>query len=393
MDVRWKRGLLVLGSPIWLSLGLAAAAVLLALYISMWSVFVTLLCCGVGAIVAGIGLACMESGPSGLATVAAGLVCTGLSAFAFLGCKAATGGFLARTKRLLLRKANVAGIRKKKINHSLRVAGLLVLAGSLLFVGVMTMLKWDFTKLQTVTYETNRHEITQPYQNIAILADTAVVEVVPSEDGTHLVVCHEQNKVKHKVSVRDGTLVVEREDTRKWYEHLAIDFGTSKITVCIPAGEYGAISVNTSTGDVRVEQMTTESLGLSVSTGSIAVSNVSCLGDIHLRTSTGNNRLTDVTCQNLFAKASTGDITLSGVVAQGLFDIETGTGKVRFDHADAAEISVQTSTGEVTGSLRTGKIFMAQTSTGRVVVPKTTTGGKCDITTGTGDIELSVAEN
>lgn len=389
MDIRWKRYLLVLGSPIWLSLGLAAAAVLLA----MWSVVASLFCCGICGIVAGAGLACVESVPSGLATVAAGLVCTGLSVFVFLGCKAATGGWLALTKRLLLRKTSVVGIRKGKSGRALCVAALLVLVGSLLFVGVMTMLKWDFMNLQTVKYEDTRHEIAQPYQNITIRTNTADVVVVPSEDGTCSVVCHEQSKVKHTVSVEGGTLVIEREDTRKWYEHLAIDFGTSRITVQVPAEEYGAISVNTSTGDVRVEQMTTESLGLSVSTGSIAVSNVSCLGDIHLRTSTGNNRLTDVTCQNLFAKASTGDITLSGVVAQGLFDIKTGTGEVKLNRADAAEISIQTNTGDVEGSLRTDKIFMAQTNTGRVTVPKTTTGGKCEVTTGTGDIKLSIAEN
>ena len=38
----WEIVLLVLGSPIWLSLGIAAAAVILALYVSLWSVIVSL---------------------------------------------------------------------------------------------------------------------------------------------------------------------------------------------------------------------------------------------------------------------------------------------------------------------------------------------------------------
>ena len=38
----WEIVLLALGSPIWLSLGIAAAAVILALYVSLWAVIVSL---------------------------------------------------------------------------------------------------------------------------------------------------------------------------------------------------------------------------------------------------------------------------------------------------------------------------------------------------------------
>ena len=36
------------------------------------------------------------------------------------------------------------------------------------------------------------------------------------------------------------------------------------------------------------------------------------------------------------------------------------------------------------------KIFFASTDTGSVNVPKTTTGGRCEITTDTGDIDIVV---
>ena len=39
---------------------------------------------------------------------------------------------------------------KKSTKVWLLIAACLVLVGSLLFVGVMTMLKWDFSKLSTV---------------------------------------------------------------------------------------------------------------------------------------------------------------------------------------------------------------------------------------------------
>ena len=55
----WEVVLLALGSPIWLSLGVAAIAVLLSLYIalcavvvSVWAAFVSLVGCGVGGVIA-----------------------------------------------------------------------------------------------------------------------------------------------------------------------------------------------------------------------------------------------------------------------------------------------------------------------------------------------------
>lgn len=38
----WEIVLLALGSPIWLSLGIAAVAVILSLYVSLWSVIISL---------------------------------------------------------------------------------------------------------------------------------------------------------------------------------------------------------------------------------------------------------------------------------------------------------------------------------------------------------------
>lgn len=64
------------------------------------------------------------------------------------------------------------------------------------------------------------------------------------------------------------------------------------------------------------------------------------------------------------------------------------TGNVAFDGADAAEISVKTNTGDVTGSLLTGKVFVVQTDTGAVDVPKTAAGGRCEIETDAGDIRI-----
>ena len=108
----WEIVLLVLGSPIWLSLAVAAIAVVFSLYISLWSVtislwavFASLVACGFGVAVGGIVLACIGRTTPGVAMIAAGLLCAGLSVFMFYGCKAATKGIF------LLTKKSVAGLK------------------------------------------------------------------------------------------------------------------------------------------------------------------------------------------------------------------------------------------------------------------------------------------
>ena len=70
--------------------------------------------------------------------------------------------------------------------------------------------------------------------------------------------------------------------------------------------------------------------------------------------------------------------------------LKRSTGDVKLESCDAGEIVIKTDTGDVKGSLQSKKIFFAHSDTGRVSVPKTTTGGKCDITTDTGDIKITI---
>ena len=309
------------------------------------------------------------------------------------------------------------------------IASSLILVGCIIFGGVMTLFKWDFTKLQTAKFETKQYDIHENYKNVSIVTDTADIVVAPCKNEKHAVVCYEQKNAKHLVSVKDDTLVIEVADTRKWYERLEMTFGKPNITVYIPQGDYGSLSINSSTGDVeiskefkfermdilestgnvsihasasdavkiktstsniRLQNASAGSLELSVSTGEIMVSNVICEGDANMNVSTGKTDLTDMACKNLISSGNTGDISLNHVIAAEKLSIKRSTGDVRFSGSDAAEIFVQTDTGNVLGVLLTDKVFITQTDTGRVNVPKTVNGGKCEISTDTGDIRIDV---
>ena len=116
----WEIALLVVGSPVWLSLLIALVAVALSLYVSLWAimialwaVFASLIGSAVGALLTGIVFICLGNIAEGIALIGAAMALTGLSIFAFFGCKASTYSLLLltklcfrRIKRLFLKKEN-----------------------------------------------------------------------------------------------------------------------------------------------------------------------------------------------------------------------------------------------------------------------------------------------
>ena len=116
----WEIVLLVLGSPIWLSLLIAAFAVGLSVYVVIWVVIASLWAVDAALIVSAlggvtVGVLQLSRGEPGLALIGAGIALAGLSIFLFFGCKAATKGAAILSKKiakgikaLFLRKENAA---------------------------------------------------------------------------------------------------------------------------------------------------------------------------------------------------------------------------------------------------------------------------------------------
>lgn len=312
------------------------------------------------------------------------------------------------------------------------IAGVLVVAGVAVFLVVMSINGWDFKKLSTQKLETNAYTIEDNYNNIIITTIEADVEILPSNDGKTKVVCHEEKKVKHEVRVESDTLVIDVKDSRKWYDYINIfSVSAPKITIYLPSDKLASLYINGSTGNVNIPSdfsfenigisastgdvrcyasasgnikielntgkidlagLSANSLDLKTSTGKIELKMIECSGDVSIATGTGKTKINALDCKNLYSTGNTGDIKLIGVIATGNFNIERDTGDVEFYNCDANEIFVKTSTGDIEGNLLSDKIFIAQTSTGDVEVPKTTTGGRCELTTSTGDIEIRIMQ-
>ena len=101
--------LIAVGSPIWISLGAAAFAVIISLYavlwslvVSIWAIFASFTACAPAAVVAGIVFVINGNTLSGIAVIGAELILAGLAIFSFFCCRAATVGCARLTKNIIL---------------------------------------------------------------------------------------------------------------------------------------------------------------------------------------------------------------------------------------------------------------------------------------------------
>ena len=318
------------------------------------------------------------------------------------------------------------GIKNRPLKFGLVLMGI----GLAVFAGNMTALGWDFGRFGTGECETNSFTIKEDFTSISIETEDDDISFARSQDGSCRVEVCELENVRHNAEVKNGTLTITSEDTRKWYEHISLfSFADTSVKVYLPNDSYdllkvsgstgdteipggftfkeisvnistgdvvcsadsqGSLTIETSTGSISVKDNTSGSMTLSASTGDIGINSAVCKGSAALTMSTGSTSIDGFTCESLDSKGSTGDLTMKGVIVSGRLFAERSTGDVTLDGCDAGEIIIETDTGDITGTLLSEKIFFAESDTGSIDVPKTTTGGKCELKTDTGEISMVI---
>ena len=320
---------------------------------------------------------------------------------------------------------------KNKKSISYLVATIFIVVGIGIFAVAFAIGYQEIRQFAVTGYETNTYEVSETFDDIVIQTSTLDIVFILSEEDACKVVCFEPEKLKHEVSVRDGVLSIKEKDDRKWYEHISLfSVSSPSITVYLPQKQYDELKIEQSTGEVTipgdftfqnitlsgstgnarcyasVEQMlqinrttgsievgdlTAGDIKLSLSTGQMDVVNVHC-ESLEMEVSTGYLKMMDVTCQSLATIGDTGDVTFINVRVEEKILVERTTGDLYLDRCDAKELKIVTDTGDVEGTLLSEKIFYVETDTGSVDVPKTVTGGLCEITTDTGDIKIEIVE-
>lgn len=211
------------------------------------------------------------------------------------------------------------------------------------------------------------------FQSVIVTNSTGDIHWAAQVDGDILMTC----------STGDIQLQNSNSNT------ISASVSTGKVDIAnvIVAGELTAVS---NTGDKGLTNVTCGSLCTEATTGRTELTNVTVSGEANLLSDTGDKQLKNMTCGSLCMEATTGDTELIHVVVSGDAMLKSTTGDWWFDGFDAANITIDTDTGGVEGSFLSEKIFYVDTDTGDVNVPRSTSGGSCDITTDTGDVNIRI---
>lgn len=268
---------------------------------------------------------------------------------------------------------------------------ILLFVGMGMFIGAMSANGWDFKKLSTIKYEVKTYEVDGEFSSIVLDSETSDINFILSIDGKNKVVCDETNSISHSVEIIDGNLVIKKNDNRKWYEHIGIFLSNSEIDIYLTKSEYQSLSIENKTGNVKVSKdFIFDDINILCSTGNV-VFNANVRNTIKVKVSTGNMEFRNLTCKNISLEGKTGNVYLENVIATGEMDVKISTGNIKLNDSDALNMTLKTNTGNIKGTILTAKIFIAKTSTGNIDVPKTITGGICNVTTSTGNISLKIS--
>ena len=281
---------------------------------------------------------------------------------------------------------------KKAVKIWLITAAVLVVLGIGLMTAALAAADFDITKIGTIEYVTNTYKVTEKFDKIVIDENASDIELAVSDNKQCSVVCREPNRISHSAVVKNGVLTIGTVDDRRWYESVGLTFESPKMTVYLPEKVYDSLTVSVTSGDIIIpDAFTFNSIEITGSTSDIQCA-ASVTDHIQLTATTGDIKLSGVKAKkDITIRTTTGDITLDRAVSDNALFAESTTGDVFLDRCDAKELTIETTTGDITGSLLSAKAFSAHTTVGDVSVPDSNaSGGKCSLTTTTGDILITL---
>ena len=295
---------------------------------------------------------------------------------------------------------------KKRTKIAILISVTLILIGIIAIVGASAAIGFDFRRLDTESYKADRQQIDDVFNSINIDANICDISLIPSNDGVCRIEYQTDEDTDFSFKVENGTLTVT--ESREPVIKFSISFKETYIRLYLPESQYSSLSINTDTSDVAIPssfsfetaKILTDTgeveyyaavknrLSIETDTGDVDISKISTDGEITIKTDTGDIEADGVNCADFTAESDTGEISFDNVISKNTIEIKSNTGDVELDRCDASSLLIETDTGDVEGELLTEKVFITETDTGHIRVPKTSSGGRCEIITNTGDIEF-----
>ena len=271
-------------------------------------------------------------------------------------------------------------------------------------------------------------DITEPFSNVEIICVADHVTIKEAENG----ICHlaytEDAYTKYIVTVEQGTLKIEQEDSDiewdwknlknilpqlldKGFTELGAAMGDGHdLILTLPAGAYEKINVSNVSGGLEVgEKISASEVNLATVSGNVKVEGLMNVRNMNAATTSGKVELRNMKLsENINAATVSGGIILENIATPGEVSLETTSGKIELIESifgkgeiegvsgnilltnfDADTMDVELVSGSMKGTIRTPKAFQVETTSGDVSVPNGS-GGVWEIETTSGDVKIEL---
>lgn len=232
---------------------------------------------------------------------------------------------------------------KKYKKILLIVSAVCILVGFGMMTGAWFSLQSkDPDEISIMQFTEKSHSITDQFTRIEINTLNSSVEILPSKDGTCHIVCDDNEKLYHEVSVKESdqgtTLHITQHDEWEWYETIGGMYWNRDpvVTVYLPETEYSFFDIVSAGGDVTVtpgfqvqsaffrttsgnivlSEIYANQLGVYSTSGDIGVRSIRVELEVYLENVSGFTQVEDLTSTDLTLATTSGDIILNAAVAE-----------------------------------------------------------------------------
>lgn len=257
----------------------------------------------------------------------------------------------------------------------------------------------------------------EAFEAVDIRVGSADVRLMRSAGPETLVVSKREADRPEKVEIRDGVLVIEQPVRGKQAGGIRLfDFSFhfghgGSVSVYLPERIWKSMQISSLSGDLEVEDIHCESAYFKSTSGDIEGRHMTVSGplemeamsgditlldfkgsDVEISSMSGDIQVEQANGKSFSAKSQSGDIVFENVLTVGKLRGESTSGDVKLHRSDAGTLDLRSVSGDIQASLLSGKVFLAQSTTGDVRVPESAAGaGECRANTSSGDIKIRLA--
>ncbi|MBM7663481.1 lia operon protein LiaG [Bacillus mesophilus] len=232
---------------------------------------------------------------------------------------------------------------------------IVVIALTLLVIGILgsavTAAVTDTFTLETVKLHEESEINNSNIKNIKVNVSSSDIQLTPSESENIKVTL--DGRVSEKVLDRYQFNVEENGESLhvnldlELFFSIGVSIADLTVMIEVPDKHYKSIVLESSSGDIHVNQLTADELDTQSSSGDIHIDKVESKQSFILESSSGSIEVLNSTAPSFTASASSGDISFREI--HGNIAVNTSSGEIKLDNEKVAgDFIAEASSGDVT---------------------------------------------